>query len=176
MQNRETASAGEAFIYMMKNHPTAITLGSNTAGCVTYAGRKKIFLDNGFGVKIPFSKQTFSDQTNKNIQAEGKGFSPDVKTNKNAYDFLINPNNAKVLKNALEKKITAVKHRSLQEKRSKTNTAKPRIFSIKELTQHNNDNIDIAKKIFKRLHPDVNISIFKSLVSYNKQCYTPSQK
>jgi len=170
LQNRETASAGEAFIYMMRNHPNTITLGSNTSGCVTYPGRKKVFLANGFGVKIPFSKQTFANQNGKPIKIERNGLRPDITLYENAYDFVTNPDNTKIIENAIKRKKAAIARRFQKEKADrKPEKEKPRIFAIKELTQHNDD-IKKGKMVFRRLHPDLSLDVFNSLVAYAKKC------
>ena len=170
LQNRETASAAEGFVYMMKNHPNAITIGSNTAGCVTYAGRKKVFLNNGFGVKIPFSKQVYTDQNGKQITVEGKGFEPDIRTSGDAYDFVINPSNAEIIKEILENKKTTVSRRLNEEEKNQLEGTIPRISSMKELTQSNTDIDATIKPMFEKIHADLNPKILDSLLSFAKAC------
>ncbi len=134
LQNCNTGSAGEAFIEMFKNHPSAITIGENSCGVIEYRSSKSIYLKNGLGIRIAGTKYDFTDENPHRLKVEQFGFSPDIPIEDNAFNWTQSHIDSTKVKKAFEHKKKMVEKRAFLEKNI-INTSETRIAVVRELMQ-----------------------------------------
>ena len=165
LQNCETGSAGEGFLRMFRNHPSAITIGEISAGIFEYRSSKTIFFDNGLGMRIAGVK--FTDENNNPLGTEQTGLKPDIAIEQDAYSWIKENMTSEQIKEALESKKKRVDEKAVQEKillkmgiinpsETRKEVIREIMMGVSKVPQSN------LRKLFDRVCPDRNFDEYYS--------------